>query len=267
MDDAAALCRIKAEFAGAYSGGAHIQEVLPGLGSILPAHLGKLREFARANPIYHSHAAADILGVRCDVLEGDINEYWLGSTKHGSSCQPFYPTWLASAYIVCKRAKELGCAGLVDIGSGDGRIAYCAALLGMGCKSIEIDPALASLQRDISAATGVRFNPECADALGYDYARLGLGDAAFAIGGLPQMGGDMLACGVIEAVKRAPKLANPRLVLAGTRARRRLASGGGDAGWGETVSRHGLTILDTVTLPTVWTFDQDEDTPYVFARL
>ena len=54
-----------------------------------------------------------ISGVSCIVYEGDINDYWLNSIKHGSSCQPFYPTWIMSAYVMALIAKALNYSELV----------------------------------------------------------------------------------------------------------------------------------------------------------
>ena len=93
----------------------------------------------------------------CTVYEGDINEYWLNSIKHGSSCQPFYPTWIMSAYVMTLIAKKLGYAELVDIGSGDGRIAFCGKILGLVSHSIEIDDVLIELQKTISTVYKSKF--------------------------------------------------------------------------------------------------------------
>ncbi len=69
--------------------------------------------------------------ILCTIYEGDINQYWLNSIKHGSSCQPFYPTWIMSAYIMASIANHLDYKELVDIGSGDGRIAFCGKNFGI----------------------------------------------------------------------------------------------------------------------------------------
>ena len=95
------LIKIKRDFAKNYSGSAHIQEVIPSQTSddfsIDENHLKQLHAFAEKNPIYFNSFEEDILGISCMVYEGDINDYWLNSIKHGSSCQPFYPTWIMSA--------------------------------------------------------------------------------------------------------------------------------------------------------------------------
>ena len=97
------LVLVKQNFAENYSGNAHIQEVIPVSTSLQfqmdSNHLELLHEFAKKNPIYFNHFEQDFAGVSCVAYEGDINEYWLSSIKHGSSCQPFYPTWIMSAYV------------------------------------------------------------------------------------------------------------------------------------------------------------------------
>ena len=71
-------------------------------------HLKQLHVFAEKNPIYLNSFEENISGISCMVYEGDINEYWLNSIKHGSSCQPFYPTWIMSAYVMVSISKKLG---------------------------------------------------------------------------------------------------------------------------------------------------------------
>ena len=62
-------------------------------------------------------------------------------------------------------AKELDCKQVLDIGSGDGRIAYCAKILGLESYAIEIDDMLVDLQKSICEMTNTDFNPICADAV------------------------------------------------------------------------------------------------------
>jgi len=142
------LVMLKQEFAQSYNGHSHIQELIPISASesfpITDEHLESLHNFAVKNPIYHNSYEQKIAGILCKVYEGDINEYWLNSIKHGSSCQPFYPTWILSAYIATLIAKSFDYKELVDIGSGDGRIAYCAKILDLQTTSIEIVQQLQS---------------------------------------------------------------------------------------------------------------------------
>lgn len=222
------LVLIKQNFERNYSGNAHIQEVIPSLTSeqfpLDAQDLKHLHDFALKNPIYFNHYEEKIAGVLCTVYEGDINEYWLNSIKHGSSCQPFYPTWIMFAYVMTSIAKELGYSELVDIGSGDGRIAYCGNLLGLVTHSIEIDDVLIELQDSICASTNQNFNPKCDDALDFDYAKLKLNKPIFFIGGLPQMGGDVLATNIIEKINTINELQNnTSIVFAGTHVKRQLS--------------------------------------------
>ncbi len=151
------LIKIKRDFAKNYSGSAHIQEVIPSQISddfpIDKNDLKQLHNFAEKNPIYFNSFEEDILGIPCMVYEGDINDYWLNSIKHGSSCQPFYPTWIMSAYVMALIAKKMNFSELVDIGSGDGRIAFCGKILDFTSYSIEIDDSLVELQNTISTQT------------------------------------------------------------------------------------------------------------------
>ena len=298
-----AIIQIKREFAHSYTGRAHIQEVLPepsstGEFSGMRTSLDALHAFARCSPIYHDSFEKKICGIRCTIYEGDINEYWLGSIKHSSSCQPFYPTWLVSAMIIAHTIRESGCTELVDIGSGDGRIAFCGALLGMRTVSIEIDDDLIRMQRQISKDTGIDFGPACMDALEADYQKMGLKRPAFVVGGLPQMGGEMLADGLLSKIYPRQKSAHSKsddqfgdaagmdagesenddtpdfshlIVLAGEGEKSGPAAGYRKTkvlgGWGGLVRQYGLRTLCVTRLPTVWTFDVDDETPYVFAGL
>ena len=265
------LVLIKQEFAKNYVGNAHIQEVIP-LSSpehlpIDSIHLEKLHEFAQKNPIYFNSFEEKIIGITCTVYEGDINDYWLNSIKHGSSCQPFYPTWITSAYVMALIAKHYGYKELVDIGSGDGRIAYCGQILGMTPHSIEIDDVLIELQKEISKSTNENFNPICEDALELDYVKLKLTTPVFFIGGLPQMGGDLLATSIIDKINKISNLnSNTGLVFAGTHSTRQLSNNLKNGGWSSLIAKHNLDVIDTVSLPTVWTFDQKIETPYIYTK-
>ena len=98
-------------------------------------------------------------------------------------------------------AKSLGYCDLVDIGSGDGRIAFSGKILDMNTHSIEIDEMLVDLQNVIVAQTNQNFDPICYDALEFDYSKLQLTSPAFFIGGLPQMGGDLLQQVLLKKLK------------------------------------------------------------------
>ena len=265
------LVKVKQDFAKNYAGHAHIQEVIPSHTSkqfpIDEDHLEIMHSFAKKNPIYFNSYEQKIAGISCVVYEGDINEYWLNSIKHGTSCQPFYPTWIMSAYVLASVAKKLGYTELVDIGSGDGRIAFCGKFLELNSFSIEIDDVLVDLQETIVKDTNHNFNPICGDALEIDYSKFSLKQAIFFIGGLPQMGGDILATSIIEKINsNIDQRKNTGLVFAGTHAKRDLSGNLPNGGWSSLIEKHDLNVIDTVSLPTIWTFDQTTETPYIYTK-
>ncbi len=265
------LVLVKQDFAKNYTGNAHIQEVIPITVSkqfpIDVSDLKLLHDFAQKNPIYFNSFEQKIAGIQCTVYEGDINEYWLNSIKHGSSCQPFYPTWIMSAYVMSLIAKKLGYKELVDIGSGDGRIAFCGKILELVSYSIEIDDVLVELQETIIKSTNQNFNPKCEDAIEFDYSKLQLTHPLFFIGGLAQMGGDILATNIIDKINAIPNLShNTGLVFAGTYSKKQLSSNLTNGGWGSIIEKFNLNVVDTVLLPTIWTFDQTIETPYIYTK-
>ena len=160
-----------------------------------------------------------------------------------------------SAYVMTLIAKKLGYAELVDIGSGDGRIAFCGKILGLISHSIEIDDVLIELQKAISISTNQNFNPKCEDALEFDYSKLKLTHPVFFIGGLAQMGGDILATSIIDKINTISNLTNNAgLVFAGTNSKKQLSNNLTNGGWSSLIEKYDLNIVDTVSLPTVWTF-------------
>lgn len=267
---------IKRNLAKEYRGNAHIQEALPSDASdmfpIDGQQLRALHNFAKKNPIYFNSFEQELAGVACTIYEGDINEYWLNSIKHGSSCQSFYPTWIVSAFVLAKIVQEAGFREVVDIGSGDGRIAFCGKVLGMRAHSIEVDDVLVELQRAICDETGHDIRPQCHDAINYDYSQLHLTHPVLLVGALPQMGGDVLAEGVIGRMAGVLQSTAEEvgMVLAGMHSKRELLVGHGNdqtGGWDAFIQKHGLRKTRTVSLPTVWTFDQQVETPYTCTML
>jgi len=127
------LVDLKKEFALNYEGTSQIQEIIPiSKSELFPIDQDKLNllhEFATKNPIYYNSFEKIINDISCIVYEGDINKYWLNSIQHNSSHAPFSPTWIMSGYVLSLFAKENGYSEIIDIGSGDGRIAYCAKYL------------------------------------------------------------------------------------------------------------------------------------------
>ncbi len=264
------LSLLKQEFVKTYDGHSHIQELIPSCSSeffpINDTHLELLHDFVAKNPIYRNSYEKKIGDILCTVYEGDINEYWLNSIKHGSSCQPFYPTWVISAYIAASTAKNLQYSELIDVGSGDGRIAYCAKILDLQSTSIEIDDVLVGLQKTILSTTNIDFNPICVDAVNFDYSTLNLTYPAFFIGGLPQMGGDVLAKNIIDKISTTDLKKNTCIVFAGTHSKRQLSGNQSIGGWSSLIDNHALQVMKIILLPTIWTFDQMLDTPYIYTK-
>ncbi len=228
--------------------------------------LGSLHRFAAANPIYFKSHDAEISGIACTIYEGDINNYWLSSKKYDTNYQPFYPTWMMSAFALALEAKSLGFDQLVDVGSGDGRIAYCARLLGLAAYGIEIDDELVELQEAISSSTGIKFGSIRADATRFDYASLDLSKPIFFISGLPEMG-DMLADSVIRQVLSIEKLKhNAGFNFMGSHVMKSLTRDQSGWGWGSVIASFGLKLIGTISLPTLWTTDQIFDTAYVYTQ-
>ena len=269
------LVQLKQEFSKAYKGHSHIQEVIQLSNSetfpLDGKHLEMLHSFAEKNPIYYNSFEQTIGNIPCRVYEGDINQYWLNSISHGSSYQPFYPTWILTAYIISLVAKNLEYHEVLDIGSGDGRIAYCAKILGLQTYSIEVDESLVDLQKLITFATKIDFNPICADAVEFDYSDLKLKHPVFFIGGLAQMGGDILASSIIEKLITNTNLKkNIGMTFAGTYSKKyfpgTMSENMSEGGWKSIIDKNDLKVIKTITLPTVWTFDQPIDTPYIFTK-
>lgn len=264
-----AVVKFKADYVRAREAPAFLSECVPCLSSSqLPVEseiLDSLHGFASANPMYVRSYRQEISGIHSIVYESDINAFWLSSKKHDASYQPFYPTWLLSAYALAHAARLLGFTELVDIGSGDGRIAYCASLLGMKSYGIEIDSDLIRVQNKIKSTTAIDFTAIESDATKYDYAQLALTRPIFFISGLPEVG-EMLAYGVIERILSDPTLRNNSgFNFMGSHKMKRLSRDHTAWGWGKIISRYGLVLKGAMTLPTYWTTEEPVDTPYVYA--
>ena len=263
------LVALKKEFKQVYAGSSHIQEIIPKSYSekfpIAQKDLDLLHLFISKNPIYYNSYEQNIMGAICIVYEGDINKYWLNSISHGSSYQPFSPTWMVSAYVMTMIAKNLGFSEVLDIGSGDGRIAYCAKILGLDAYGIEIDDMLVDLQKTICTETKINFNPKCADAVTFDYDNLDLKSPAFFIGGLAQMGGDILATSIIKNLDNVMRQ-KTCVVFAGSYSEKYSFSDTTQAGWGKLIESNGLKVIQSTFLPTVWSFNQEIDTLYIFTK-
>ncbi|AFS82375.1 hypothetical protein [Candidatus Nitrosopumilus sediminis] len=263
------LVELKKEFVRVYDGKSQIQEVIPKSKSELfpidESHLELLHEFATKNPIYYNSFEKQIGSVNCIVYEGDINKYWLNSIQHGSSKAPFSPTWIMSGYVGALLAKELGYSEVIDIGSGDGRIAFCSKILGMESYSIEIDNMLVDLQNILTPI--LDFHPYCSDAVAFDYLSLNLTRPIFFIGGLAQMGGISLASGVLKSIKSISNLEKiTGWAFAGTLSQKYAPDPKNEAGWGTLIEDNHLKSIRSISLPTAWTFHEIDETPYIFAE-
>jgi len=266
---AEAIVTLKTEFMKRYEGGSHIHEIVPTSSeslSINEQELKMLHKFAESNSIYSDSYEMEMLDTVCRVYQGDVNNYWLDSIKHDTSYAPFYPVWILSAYALALESKSLGAKQIIDIGSGDGRIAYCAKVAGLQSFAIEIDENLVSLENKILSNTGVDFQPMMADATQFDYASLELSQPIFFISGLPEVG-EMLANSIIPKITSIPSLKmNPVFVFTGSHIMRKDSRDKSMWGWGKLIDHYNLKVIKTVTLPTYWTVEQSVDTPFIFTR-
>ncbi len=263
------IIALKQEFRRVYCGTSHVQEIMPLDESddfpIPQDDFDSLHTFLQNNSIYYDKFETKINNVNCMVYEGDINKYWLNSIGHESSTQPFSPTWMLTAYIITSMAKMLGYSEVLDIGSGDGRIAFCGKVLGLNVYGIEIDDMLVDLQNNISKKIMIDFNPICSDAVKFDYNALELSQPAFFIGGLPQMGGDVLASKIISNLNNNLKQKSC-MVLTGSYSEKYSFNDTRDGGWKKLIDECNLEIIQSNSLPTAWSFNQTTETPYIFTK-
>ena len=271
MDETLAntIVSLKTEFMKRNEGNSHIYEVIPTLHesfSVDEHELKMLHRFAENNSIYSGSYEMKMVDTVCKVYQGDVNNYWLDSIKHDTSYAPFYPIWILSAYALALESKSLGAKQIIDIGSGDGRIAYCAKVAGLQSYGIEIDENLVSLENKIVSSTGIDFKPMVGDATQFDYASLELSQPIFFISGLPEVG-EMLANIVISKIMSIPDLkVDPIFVFTGSHVMRKNSRDKSKWGWGKVIDHYNLKVIKTVTLPTYWTLDQPIDTPFIFTR-
>jgi hypothetical protein len=124
---------------------------------------------------------------------------------------------------------------------------------------------LVALQQSIVTKTGVPYAVKLADAVRYDFDKLGLSRPIFFVSGLPEMG-EMLARSVLRKVLSDPNLSNHSgFNFMGSHTPKRLSRDQTGWGWGEVISEFNLAVNGVVTLPTYWTTEQPVDTAYVYA--
>jgi hypothetical protein len=264
------IINLKNEFTKSHKATSIIYEVIPLLCSTkIPIEdriLSRLNDFAESNSIYFKSTDISILGIPCRAYEGDINGYWLSSKKHDTNYQPFYPTWILSAYALSLEAKRLGFEEVVDIGSGDGRISYCSKLLGMKSIGIEIDSELVELQHKISNSTNIKYTILNNNATDVEYSSLNLSKPMFFISGLPESG-EMLATNVLTKVKSIIELKySAGFNFMGSHIMKEYSRDKTKWGWGKFIEGYGLDLIGCLTLPTHWTNDQPMNTAYIYTK-
>ncbi|MFL6330998.1 MAG: hypothetical protein ACJ71K_04930 [Nitrososphaeraceae archaeon] len=264
------IVKLKNEFIKIHKPRSVVYEIIPlSYSPTLPIEnriLSRLNDFAESNLIYYRSSDIDLLGIPCRSYEGDINDYWLSSKKYDANYQPFYPTWILSAYALSLGAKRLGFEEAVDIGSGDGRIAYCSKLIGMKSVGIEIDSALVDLQHRISNLTNIRYDILNEDATNIEYSSIGLSRPMFFISGLPESG-EILATSLLTKINEITQLKySAGFNFMGSHIMKEYTRDKTKWGWGKIIEHFDLDVIECLTLPTLWTNDQQIDTAYVYAR-
>lgn len=264
------VVRLKREFMKQhqFNGNCMLETVPQSYSEIVPISnhtLLQLINFLSLNPIYVESKDTHVLDLLCRFYLCDLNEYWLSSKKYDSSYQPFYPTWMLSAYALALCAKSLGFEEIVDVGSGDGRIAYCGSLLGLRSIGVEIDSNLTELQSKLSLMTKVNYEIVNADATVFEYESLHLTKPVVFLSGLPEWG-DMLAKSIIPRIKALDGMESCGFNLMGSHIMKKYSRDFAGWGWGGIFETYDLVIQQCVTLPTYWTNDQKLDTAYIFTK-
>jgi hypothetical protein len=226
--------------------------------------LEKLHTFFKFNKIYYKEQSITLANIPCISYEGDINQFWLSSKKYDTNYQPFYPTWMLSAFLLCLKSKELGFTELIDIGAGDGRIPYCGSLLNLRSVGIELDTNLTDLQLDLCKKTDIKYETINDDASSFNLDKLNLSKPIFFISGLPEMG-EMFVNNVIQT-KVQNKFESFGIVFLGSTFKRQFASDVANYGWGEIIKKNNLKIIDEINLPTHWTNDNNSETTYIVTK-
>jgi hypothetical protein len=226
--------------------------------------LASLHQFVSHNPIYFKKTNISINNRNFISYEGDVNEFYLSSKKYDTNYQPFYPTWMLSAFLLCLKSKELEFTELIDIGAGDGRIPYCGSLLNLRSVGIELDTNLTDLQLDLCKKTDIKYETINDDASSFDFDKLNLSKPIFFISGLPEMG-EMFVNNVIHATLQN-KFKSFGIVFMGSTIKRQFQRDTRFYGWGEIIKKNNLKILDEINLPSHWTNDNNTETKFLITK-
>jgi hypothetical protein len=227
--------------------------------------LAKLHQFVSNNPIYFKRTNILINNINFISYEGDVNDFFLSSKKYDTNYQPFYPTWMLSAFLLCLKAKELGFTEIIDIGAGDGRISYCGSLLNLRSIGIELDSSLSELQNDLCKKTNINFEIVNRDASTFDFAKLNLSKPLFFVSGLPEMG-EMFVDNLINTTLKNNFLSFGVVFLGSINNKRKFVKDDTLYGWGEIIKRNNLKIIKEINLPTHWTNDNNSESKYLITK-
>jgi hypothetical protein len=227
--------------------------------------LAKLHQFVSNNPIYFKRTNILINNINFISYEGDVNDFFLSSKKYDTNYQPFYPTWMLSAFLLCLKAKELGFTEIIDIGAGDGRISYCGSLLNLRSIGIELDSSLSELQNDLCKKTNINFEIVNGDASTFDFAKLNLSKPLFFVSGLPEMG-EMFVDNLINTTLKNNFLSFGVVFLGSINNKRKFVKDDTFYGWGEIIKRNNLKIIKEINLPTHWTNDNNSESKYLITK-
>ena len=226
--------------------------------------LAQLHQFLSNNPIYFKKTNISLHNLNFISYEGNVNEFYLSSKKYDTNYQPFYPTWMLSAFLLCLKSKELGFTELIDIGAGDGRIPYCGSLLNLRSIGIELDTNLTQLQSELCKKTDIKYEIINDDASTFDFAKLHLSKPLFFVSGLPEMG-EMFVDNLIQTTIQN-KFKSFGIVFLGSTFKKKFASDLTCYGWGEIIKKNNLKIIEEIDLPTHWTNDNNTETKYLITK-
>jgi len=227
--------------------------------------LAKLHQFVSNNPIYFKKTNILINNINFISYEGDVNDFYLSSKKYDTNYQPFYPTWMLSAFLLCLKAKELGFTEIIDIGAGDGRISYCGSLLYLRSIGIELDSSLSELQNDLCKKTNINFEIVNRDASTFNFDTLNLSKPLFFVSGLPEMG-EMFVDNLINTTLKNNFLSFGIVFLGSINNKRKFVKDDTLYGWREIIKRNNLKIIKEINLPTHWTNDNNSESKYLITK-